>query len=208
MARRSRAVSEDIEKLVKKANQRLRQLEKDGLANSSEAYQYIMNTANKNLAGKTKVKQFAMTSSGQIKFRTDLATLKKQNKNSYKALIKKVEGFLEAKTSTRTGINEKNKQTYETFKNTTGYQGSFEDFDDLWKNMEFVELTKIFGVSETCNIIDEIMSVSDLDEKTIIHEIYISGKRDLWGIYEYFYEKYNIKVGDFEPQEDLGDNPF
>ena len=209
MPRRSRAVSEDVEKLVKKANQRLRELEKQGLANSSEAYQYIMNKANKNLAGKTKVKMFSTTAKGQIKFRTDLATLKKANKNTYKALIKTVEGFIEAKTSTRTGISEKNKQTYESFKNTTGYTGSFSEFDDLWKNTEFIELTKRYGVSDVINMMDEFSEKLHMSEEDIIHEMYISGKSSKWGMVEYFEEKYHITTGDFEDNdEDWGDIPF
>ena len=213
MPRRSRAVSEDIEKLVKKANQRLRELEKQGLANSSEAYQYIMNKANKNLAGKTKVKMFATTSKGQIKFRTDLATLKKA-KNTYKAMIKAVEGFLEAKTSTRTGISEKNKQTYESFKNTTGFSGSFAEFDDLWKNSEFVELTKRFGVSDTIAMMDSLQDMLNsndlhLSESDIIHEMYVSGKTSNWGMYDYFMKKYNISSSDYEDiDEDWSDIPF
>lgn len=209
MPRRSRAVSEDVEKLVKKANQRLRELEKQGLANSSEAYQYIMNKANKNLAGKSKVKMFSTTAKGQIKFRTDLATLKKANKNVYKALIKTVEGFVEAKTSTRTGISEKNKQTYESFKNTTGYTGSFSEFDDLWKNVEFIELTRHFGVSDTVNMIDEYTKELDMSEADIIHEMYISGKSSKWGMKEYFEQKYHITDNDFEDNdEDWSDIPF
>ena len=209
MPRRSRAVSEDVEKLVKKANQRLRELEKQGLANSSEAYQYIMNKANKNLAGKTKVKMFSTTAKGQIKFRTDLATLKKANKNVYKALVKTVEGFIEAKTSTRIGISEKNKQTYESFKNTTGYTGSFSEFDDLWKNTEFIELTKRYGVSDVINMMDEFSEKLHMSEEDIIHEMYISGKSSKWGMAEYFEQKYHIIAGDFEDNdEDWGDIPF
>lgn len=214
MPRRSRAVSEDVEKLVKKANQRLRELEKQGLANSSEAYQYIMNKANKNLAGKTKVKMFSTTTKGQIKFRTDLATLKKANKNTYKALIKTVEGFIEAKTSTRTGINEKNKQTYESFKNTTGFKGNYSEFDDLWRNVEFIELTKIFGVSTTIEMMDDIrdtLKAGDIDktDAEIIHEMYISGKTSKWGMYDYFEDKYKIKFTDYEDNdEDWSDIPF
>lgn len=209
MPRRSRAVSEDVEKLVKKANQRLRELEKQGLANSSEAYQYIMNKANKNLAGKSKVKMFSTTAKGQIKFRTDLATLKKANKNTYKALIKTVEGFIEAKTSTPTGISEKNKQTYESFKNTTGYTGSISEFDDLWKNTEFIELTKRYGVSDVINMMDEFSEKLHMSEEDIIHEMYISGKSSKWGMVEYFEEKYHITTGDFEDNdEDWSDIPF
>lgn len=202
MARRSRAVSEEIEKDVKRFNQRLRELEKQGLANSSEAYQYIMNKANKNLSGPSKVKMFAYTRSGQIKIRTDLATLKKENKNTYKALIKTVEGFLEAKTSTRTGIIEKNKQTYESFKDTTGFTGSISDFDDLWKNSEFIELVKYYGVSDTIAVVEDLVDqVSGLSIKDIIHEMYVSGKTSKWGILEHLKERFNL--GDDWEESDI-----
>ena len=195
---RQKAVSEDVEKLIKRFNQRLRQLEKDGLANQSKAYQYIMNKAMKNLASGTKVKQFAYTRSGEIKLRTDLATLKKQNKNVYKAVIKLATGFLDAKSSTKIGIEDSTKQSYEGFKNKTGFSGSFNEFSDLWNITEFVALTKRYGVSDSIEIIEDIVNGFGFSLKDAITEFYNSGASSVYGVYEYLEEKYGIKEGDFD----------
>lgn len=196
---KSRAVSYDIELMIKRANQRLRQLEKDDLANTSKAYQYITNKALKNLSGKTKVKMFSYTRSGEIKFRTDLATLKKQNPKVYKALVKTVQGFLDTKTSTRIGIEDAYKSSYEGFKNTTGYSGSFSDFSDLFENSNYEILLKEFSVSELGSMLDYIEGMlPNLSQDEILEEMVKSGRTTTQGMYEYFREKYNINDEDYE----------
>ena len=199
MAKRVRSVSKEIENEVKRANQRLRQLEKDKLANVSKAYQYITNKALKNLASDTKVKRFARTRSGQIKFRTDLATLKKENINVYKTLIKNVEGFLNAKTSTRIGIEDTYRSSYEGFKDTTGYSGSFSDFSNLFSNSAYEYLLKYFSVSELGTMLDYLDGMyPNMSESEILDEMISSGKTTVQGMYEYFREKYNINDEDYE----------
>lgn len=196
---KTKSVSYDIELMVKRANQRLRQLEKDDLANTSKAYQYITNKALKNLSGKTKVKMFSYTRSGEIKFRTDLATLKKQNSKVYKALVKTVQGFLDTKTSTRIGIEDSYKSSYEGFKNTTGYSGSFSDFSDLFTNSNYEILLKEFSVSELGSMLDYIEGMlPNLSQDEILEEMVKSGRTTTQGMYEYFREKYNINDEDYE----------
>lgn len=201
---RQKAVSEDIEKLIKRANQRLRQLEKDGLANQSKAYQFITNKAVKNMASPTKVKMFAYTSSGEIKFRTDLATLKKANKNVYKALVNLASGFTEAKSSTKIGIEEAHKQSYEGFKNKTGFSGTFSQFSDMWSNYEFQELLKIFNVSELVSMADDLGNTYGMSFDDVIHnmyEAYKGGVTSEWGMYDWFEEHFGVKEEDFDDVE-------
>lgn len=196
---KTRSVSYDIELMIKRANQRLRQLEKDDLANTSKAYQYITNKALKNLSSKTKVKMFSYTRSGEIKFRTDLATLKKQNPKVYKALVKTVQGFLDTKTSTRIGIEDSYKASYEGFKNTTGYSGSFSDFSNLFSNSAYEYLLKYFSVSELGSMLDYIEGMlPNLSQDEILEEMVKSGRTTTQGMYEYFREKYNINDEDYE----------
>lgn len=196
---KTRSVSYDIELMIKRANQRLRQLEKDDLANTSKAYQYITNKALKNLSSKTKVKMFSYTRSGEIKFRTDLVTLKKQNLKVYKALVKTVQGFLDTKTSTRIGIEDSYKASYEGFKNTTGYSGSFSDFSDLFVNSNYEILLKVFSVSEIGAMLDYIEAMlPNLSQDEILEEMVKSGRTTTQGMYEYFREKYNINDEDYE----------
>ena len=72
-----------INSMVKRANQRFRQLEKSNLTYSS-AYKYMLNQLK---AGR----QYLTTdSNGRIKFRTDVSRLKKQNASSFNALVKNV----------------------------------------------------------------------------------------------------------------------
>ena len=195
---RSRAVSVDVEKLIKRANQRLRQLEKDGLANQSKAYQFIMNKAQKNMASQTKTKMFTLTSSGQIKFRTDLATLKKANANVYNAVVKLATGFTEAKSSTKIGVTDAYKDSYEGFKNTTGFTGSFNDFSDLWENTNFKELVKRFGVSNTVSMADDISDKFGISFDDALKGMYESGASSQYGMYEYFEVKYRLDESDEE----------
>lgn len=195
---KQKAVSEDVEKLIKRANQRLRQLEKDGLANQSKAYQYIMNKAMKNMAKGTKVKQFAYTRSGEIKFRTDLATLKKQNKNVYKVVVKLASGFLDAKSSTKIGIEDATKQSYEGFKNKTGFSGSFNEFSDLWDNTNFVTLIQRFGVSDTVSMADNLSEQFNISFDEALQGMVESGASSQMGMYEYFERKYNVNESDYD----------
>lgn len=191
---RQKAVSEDIEKLIKRANQRLRQLEKDELANTSKAYQYIMNKALKNMASKSKTKMFSYTASGDIKFRTDLATLKKQNKNVYKALINVATGFTEAHTSTRIGIEDANKKSYEGFVNKTGFTGDFAEFSDLWKNKEFELLTKKFGVSDTITLAQDLADKFSMEFDDVISLMKDSNATSEEGVREFVEDRVHEKI--------------
>lgn len=195
---RVRSVSEDIIKDIKRANQRLRQLEKDGLANESKAYQYIMKKANKNLASDTKVKMFSITRSGEIKFRTDLAKLKQENRNVYRALVKNVEGFLEAKSSTRTGIQEGHKKSYEAFKDY-GYTGTFNEWSDMWSDYNFQQLVKRYGVSDTVSMADDIVNQYHISYEETFKGMLEANKDSEYALKEYFKEKY--RTNDSEGEE-------
>ena len=197
---RTRSVSEDIIKDVKRANQRLRELEKQGLANESKAYQYIMKKANKNLAGDTKVKMFSITRSGQIKFRTDLAKLKQENKNVYRAMLKNLEGFLESKTSTKIGIEDAHRKSYKKFKDE-GYTGSFNEWSDMWSNYEFEQLVKKFGVSDTVNMATEIVYTFNISFNQAFKDMLDSGASSKYGMFEYLREKYSVNKDGYEDIE-------
>ena len=98
-----------INSMVKRANQRFRQLEKSNLTYSS-AYKYMLNQLK---AGR----QYLTTDSkGRIKFRTDVSRLKKQNVTSFNALVKNVETFLNANTSTVKGVKNQYAKAFESFK--------------------------------------------------------------------------------------------
>lgn len=112
--------------LIKRANQRLRQLEKSGKENTS-AYSYIKQLQSSGRSYITTDKH------GNVKFRTDTSKLNAQQLSNE---LKQVERFLEAKTSTVTGINKIHNKAYKTFVNKYNLDKSnfsFNDYLTLYK---------------------------------------------------------------------------
>ena len=90
-----------------RANQRLRELEKQGLTNTSNAYRWLeRNAANYDVVRHTK--------RGDIRFSLKTEGLDKQKLASHLA---RIETFLEAKTSGKAGINKAYKKAYQSFIN-------------------------------------------------------------------------------------------
>lgn len=90
-----------------RANQRLRELEKQGLTNSSNAYRWLERNA-------AKYDVVRHTKRGDIRFSLKTEGLDKQKLASHLA---RIETFLEAKTSGKAGINKAYKKAYQSFIN-------------------------------------------------------------------------------------------
>lgn len=90
-----------------RANQRLRELEKQGLTNSSNAYRWLERNA-------AKYDVVRHTKRGDIRFSLKTEGLDKQKLASHLA---RIETFLEAKTSGKAGINKAYKKAYQSFVN-------------------------------------------------------------------------------------------
>lgn len=90
-----------------RANQRLRELEKQGLTNSSNAYRWLERNA-------AKYDVVRHTKRGDIRFSLKTDGLDKQKLASHLA---RIETFLEAKTSGKAGINKAYKKAYQSFIN-------------------------------------------------------------------------------------------
>lgn len=90
-----------------RANQRLRELEKQGLTNSSNAYRWLERNA-------AKYEVIRHTKRGDIRFSLKTEGLDKQKLASHLA---RIETFLEAKTSGKAGINKAYKKAYQSFVN-------------------------------------------------------------------------------------------
>ena len=88
-----------------RANQRLRELEKQGLTNSSNAYRWLERTA-------AKYDVVRHTKRGDIRFSLKTEGLDKQKLASHLA---RIETFLEAKTSGKAGINKAYKKAWQAF---------------------------------------------------------------------------------------------
>jgi len=142
---------------VKKVNQRLREIEKKGLQNSSNWYQSIV---------KMKFdgsKAFSLDSKGRVKLRTDFSSIdnakvinKIQNVIDY-TLNKGVYADRKAysNTSTITGIQNKYKKAHESYKKSQNKNVSFSTYIDVWKNEKFRQLVKQYGYSEVMSMLAE-----------------------------------------------------
>lgn len=123
----------ELRKLAKRANQRLRQLEKDKLSDASKAYHRIELWAyNQNKEFITTQKGSKVrgkaTQEGLPKFKT---TTKGRTTRQLQAEIKQLNIFLNARSSTKSGIDSMYKQAFESFKKNTGYTGTYKEYSEM-----------------------------------------------------------------------------
>jgi hypothetical protein len=151
-AKRPRMSAEDVQLTqdVKRANQRLRQLEKDGLENSP-AYKAAERLA---LSG---AGYMSRTGKGEIKFSTDIRHLSTTQKM---ALREQVGRFLAAKTSTKSGIKEvkENVKKYSERAKDDGI--NLEDIDltealNIWDTAIVRQYVRMYGSHETNYIVNK-----------------------------------------------------
>ena len=117
------AAEQQLKSDIKRANQRLREIEKKGQEGMSSAYQEIkglfysqdivegtdifrLTTATKTPNTKGK----GGTQAGKIMFRTDIARMKREDPEKLELLKERVRGFLESQTSTIKGIEARRKK--------------------------------------------------------------------------------------------------
>lgn len=127
-----------VRQLVKRANQRLTEIEKRGLSGQSRAYEYVSSEL-PNRYFLTQVIEKKSTGRAGLKFRTNIGSLKKSEVEQIKTAV---ESFLSAKTSTTTGIQDVQKKAIQSFKEQFGEdtynqfnKQGFENFmsGELWK---------------------------------------------------------------------------
>lgn len=159
-AERKKAMAEMAGKLAKTANQRLRQLEKNDLANASNAYRYMERLHY------DKDSATATDSQGRIKFNTNFRG------KSYQEIqheIGELTRFLEAKTSSVSGVKDKYYRGYVTLtSNSSDYSGlSFSEFSDLMRNETMKSLKKQFGSDVILKILEHITATNESWEDTV-----------------------------------------
>ena len=148
-----------INSMVKRANQRFRQLEKSNLTYSS-AYKYMLNQLK---AGR----QYLTTDSkGRIKFRTDVSRLKKQNVTSFNALVKNVETFLNANTSTVKGVKNQYAKAFESFKKShnVNQNYTYEEFSELFQSSAIQQAMNVYGSDVVIEIYEKNIDNLSLNE--------------------------------------------
>ena len=151
-ARRQRMSAEDVQLTqdVKRANQRLRQLEKDGLENSP-AYKAAERLA---LSG---AGYMSRTGKGEIKFSTDIRHLSTTQRM---ALREQVGRFLAAKTSTKSGIKEV-KENVKKYSDRARDDGiNLDDIDltealNIWDTAIVRQYVRMYGSHETNYIVNK-----------------------------------------------------
>ena len=157
---------------VKRINTQLRALEKEGIATSSNWYNWVKRqefstvnvigrTRNLTEQGKENLKHGKELTSNdyQFKLRTDITKMSPREIRKLKDIISFTK---QAKTYTIKGIKEKIKKQYENYNKYTKINGfdtlSFEDFNSIWKNEKFKLAVKKFGYSNTTEYIDYAQS--------------------------------------------------
>lgn len=130
---------DEVEKLAKRANQRLRQIEKSGLSESSAAYRAVER--------RVYDKQFGYQTSrqGNIGFSRKL---KNMARGALVKLKKELTAFLQTSTSTVTGYKSAQERAYSTYVKKYGSTMSKSEYKRFWGS----ESVKTFGYTSVLRV--------------------------------------------------------
>lgn len=145
---------------AKRANTRLRAIEKANLTNTS-AYENVRRM------GFDDSKHIAYTKKGEIKFRTDVSKMSETELKEHQRVI---EDFLQSKSSKAGEIKKRRKQAYDKWKKEKERQGQKIDMDvnvfsEFWELSIIKKLKDAYGSEEV-----EIMVLS-YGERAVIETI-------------------------------------
>ena len=130
-----KALQEEVEKKAKRANQRLRQLEKSGVTESSRAYQVTVRKATDKQPG------YVTTAKGNIAFDR---RLRDKTIAQLEAELADLDRFLEVHTSTVRGYKKQLRQSYEGFLESTGMTEAPEGTKSSLDSLSFKEYQQLF----------------------------------------------------------------
>lgn len=145
---------------TRRANRRLRDMERAGISSSSNAYRYVERLA----YDREKDTTTTLSETGKIKFRTDIKNMSEKELKKQLAIL---ETFLTSKTSTIGGINRKYKKAYETFKNNVTSNISFDDYISMYDYEALLEYQKMYG----SQAMDELVIKNGIDKAVEIANI-------------------------------------
>lgn len=155
---------------AKRATQRLRELEKQGLAKSSAAYRFVEKESyDSKFIDKTK--------KGEIKFTGKIGKMSNTDLQDYNEMLDK---FLNAKTSKARETKQALDKAYQSFidnpENENMANISREDWEEAWTDDLFKRVNEKFGYEETFRIINEENKITNnkltvTDIKEIIENI-------------------------------------
>lgn len=158
-------IASDVATMAKRANQRLRELEKRGLTEASHAYRYVERLEFDADSATAHDKK------GRIKWNTNTRGKSYQQLQHEKA---ELERFLnQAKTSTVRGTLaqfEKGYQTYAEKAATAGRQAvDRSTYGDIWRMRNIKRAKEIYGSSETIRIVERAqargLSIEEIDRQ-------------------------------------------
>ena len=159
---RRRDIAADVAAMAKRANQRLRELEKHDLTKSSHAYRYVERLSY------DKDSATAQDKKGRFKFNTNTRNKSYQELQHEKA---ELDRFLNsAKTSTVKGTLAQFEKAYQTYMaNLTGKSGqkplSRDEYGDMWRMRNMKKLKTMYGSSEAIKIVTKGVNEGlDMDE--------------------------------------------
>lgn len=189
-----------VASMAKTANQRLREIEKQGFTEASKAYGYFESLAF------DKDKATAVDSKGRNKWLTDT---RKLTQGELVHVASKLQGFLNAKTSTITGIKASYAKGYKTFKERNpNYTGSAQEFAQSVKMGLMQKFKELYGSQEMVNLLvyTSNLGLTDVEiEKglynTGIYKATKSNKPEVITIYSELADIANNKVTKEEEDE-------
>ena len=196
-----------INSMVKRANQRFRQLEKSNMTYSS-AYKYMLNQL------KSGRKYLTTDSKGRIKFRTDTTKLKKESSSSFNALVKNVEEFLKANTSTVKGVKNQYIKGFETFTNSDKRlkDYTYEEFYEIMESSSVQQAMGTYGSEQVLELYEKYSDELSLNEferlLTANNGLPISNIEDDITSYYVFKEDSDFNIDDWFINSDSEDIPF
>ena len=196
-----------INSMVKRANQRFRQLEKSNMAYSS-AYKYMLNQL------KSGRKYLTTDSKGRIKFRTDTTKLKKESASSFNALVKNVEEFLKANTSTVEGVKNQYIKAFETFTNSDKRlkDYTYEEFYEIMESSSVQQAMGSYGSDQVLELYEKYsdeLSINEFERLlTANNGQPISNIEDDITSYYVFKEDTDFNIDDWFTDSDSEDIPF
>ena len=161
---------------AKKANTRLRAIEKAKLTNTS-SYQNVRRM------GFDDSKNISYTKKGEIKFRTDVSKMSESELKEHQRII---EDFLQSKSSKVGEIKKRRQQAYNKWKKEKERQGQNIDMD-VDDFSEFWELSNIKKLKDSLGSDEVELLVSEYGEKNVMETL-----EDL--------EKMGINISSLSPQ--------
>lgn len=145
---------------AKKANTRLRAIEKANLTNTS-AYQNIRRM------GFDDSKNISYTKKGEIKFRTDVSKMSETELKEHQRII---EDFLQSKSSKVGEIKKRRQQAYDKWKKEKERQGQNIDMD-VNEFSEFWELSNIKKLKDNLGSDEVELLVTEYGEKSVMETL-------------------------------------